>query len=178
MTSTRLSAGMLSLALPFLLSACLEGPPPTPLPVAQLKAGFPPGGIADVIAIDVADRLPLHSAELIAPDGAVTPASSVEANDAPTFTIGQYVTNSPWKLGPAGGPGRGAIVPGQPGATLRSNDQLLTIVSSASIPLPDPVAYRKDWQHYRIRLTFGLPPGQVETRELAAPEPPPPTPAS
>jgi hypothetical protein len=45
-------------------------------------------------------------------------------------------------------------------------------VSSASIRLPDPVAYRRDWQGYRIRLRFGGPP-QVETREVAAPAPPP-----
>jgi hypothetical protein len=159
-----------------LLAGCFGGPPPAPLPVAQLKAGFPPGGVANVIEVDVADRLPLHSAELVAPDGAATPASSVEAADAPLFGAGQYVGDSPWKLGVAGGPGRLAIASGQPGATLRSENQLLTIVSSASIPLPDPVAYRKDWQHYRIRLGFGVPPGEVETREIAAPEPPPPAP--
>jgi hypothetical protein len=49
---------------------------------------------------------------------------------------------------------------------------LLAVVSTASIPLPDPVAYRRDWQKYRIRLRFGDPP-QVETREIDAPAPPP-----
>ncbi len=43
-------------------------------------------------------------------------------------------------------------------------------MSSASIALPDPVAYRRDWQKYRIRLRLGDPP-QAETRELAAPAP-------
>ena len=33
-------------------------------------------------------------------------------------------------------------------------------------------ANRRDWQKYRIRLSFGDPP-QVETREIAAPAPPP-----
>jgi hypothetical protein len=47
------------------------------------------------------------------------------------------------------------------------------MVSTASILLPDPVEYRRDWQGYRIRLGFGDPPGAVETRELPAPEPPP-----
>ena len=47
------------------------------------------------------------------------------------------------------------------------------MVSNASIPLPDPVAYGRDWRSYRIRLSFGDPPGEVETRELDAPEPPP-----
>jgi hypothetical protein len=47
-------------------------------------------------------------------------------------------------------------------------------VSTADIPLPDPVAYRRDWRKYRIRLTFGTLPGEIETHEIAAPEPPPP----
>ena len=51
------------------------------------------------------------------------------------------------------------------------------MVSTAAIPLPDPNAYRTDWQQYRIRLGFGVPPGQVETRDIPAPEPPPPAPA-
>ena len=49
--------------------------------------------------------------------------------------------------------------------------RLLAIVSNATIQLPDPVAYRRDWRQYRIRLRFGDPP-QVETREIAAPAPP------
>jgi len=47
------------------------------------------------------------------------------------------------------------------------------IASSASIPLPDPVEYRQDWRNYRIRLSFGDAPDEVETREVDAPEPPP-----
>jgi hypothetical protein len=50
----------------------------------------------------------------------------------------------------------------------------LATVSTAEIALPDPVAYRRDWTNYHIRLTFGTPPGDVETSEIAAPEPPPP----
>jgi hypothetical protein len=59
-----------------------------------------------------------------------------------------------------------------------SREQLLATVSSAEIALPDPVVYRRDWRRYRIRLTFGTPPGEVETREIPAPEPPPGTPGS
>ena len=43
----------------------------------------------------------------------------------------------------------------------------------ASISLPDPVEYLRDWRSYRIRLSFGDPPGETETREVAGPEPPP-----
>ena len=49
----------------------------------------------------------------------------------------------------------------------------LAMISTASIPLPDPVEYRRDWRSYRVRLSFGDAPGEVETREVDAPEPPP-----
>ena len=55
---------------------------------------------------------------------------------------------------------------------MRSQVQLLANLSQAEIPLPDPIAYRRDWPNYRVRLTFGTPPGAIEAREIAAPEPP------
>ena len=58
------------------------------------------------------------------------------------------------------------------GAAPLTQTRLLAVVSNAAIQLPDPVAYRQGWQKYRIRLTFGDPP-QTETREIAAPAPPP-----
>jgi hypothetical protein len=58
------------------------------------------------------------------------------------------------------------------GAAAGTQTRLLAIVSSATIPLPDPVAYRHAWQKYRIRLRFGDPP-EAESREIAGPEPPP-----
>ena len=54
---------------------------------------------------------------------------------------------------------------------MRGRQQLLAIVSTAEITLPDPVAYRRDWQHYGVRLTFGTSPGEAETREIPAPAP-------
>jgi hypothetical protein len=45
------------------------------------------------------------------------------------------------------------------------------MTANAEITLPDPVVYRRDWQHYKIRLTFGAS-GAPEIRELAAPAPP------
>ena len=55
-------------------------------------------------------------------------------------------------------------------------EQFAQLLSTAEIALPDPVAYRRDWTQYRIRLTFGTPPGGVETSEIAAPEPSAPPP--
>src|SRR5947207_8573371 len=64
------------------LSACTPGggaPPPLAAPF-ELQVGFSPGGLADTISITALDRLPLHAAELIAPDGAVAPANWIDLN--------------------------------------------------------------------------------------------------
>ncbi|HEX3538347.1 MAG TPA: hypothetical protein VHU15_16435 [Stellaceae bacterium] len=104
-------------------------PAPPPVAAASLRAGFPPGGLADVIQIDSAYRLPLRSAELIGPDGEVTPASSVEATDSPRFATGQSVAIDPWKTGIAGAgmPGIPTLGAGLTGASLRSQVQILTM---------------------------------------------------
>ena len=51
--------------------------------------------------------------------------------------------------------------------------QLLAMASTASIPVPDEIGYRRDWRSYRIFLSFGDLAGEVERRVLPAPEPPP-----
>ena len=96
---------------------------------------------------------------------------------------GQWVAGSPWEASLTGSSAVAALTTpnAEVNAALRSQVQLLATVSQAEIPLPDPVAYRRDWANYRVRLTFGTPPGEVEAREVAAPEPPalpaaPPTP--
>jgi hypothetical protein len=164
-------AACLAILLP--LAACGGGPPP---PADQVRASFPVGGVVDVIAVDAVDRLPLRQAELIAPDGRATPATSVTANPAPTqnfspqFTAGSYSSTD---FG-VSSIGSNALSPGIIGTAPQSQTQLLAVVSTASITLPDPVAYRRNWQKYRIRLRFGDPP-QTETREIAAPAPPAPS---
>lgn len=163
------------------LAGCAEAvgeAPPTPAASASLAAGFPPGGLADAIRVDTTERLPLHSAELIAPDGTATPSGPIDVQDSPGFAPDQSAVNDPWRTGIAErvGGGTTALGSGLPGAALRSRVRVLAIVSSASIPLPDPQAYRKDWQHYHLRLAFGIPPGETQTREIAAPEPPPAAP--
>jgi hypothetical protein len=170
---------VLPVLLPLLLIAGCEGggaPPPGPLgPTVQLRAGFPRGGLADTIAIDAIDRLPLRAAELVSPTGTTTPASNIDVDASPRFATGQWLAGDPWRNALAGGGPATALTMqhAEAGAALQGQQQLLATVSSAEIALPDPVAYRRDWGKYRIRLTFGTPPGEVETREIAAPEPPP-----
>jgi len=68
---------MLLLSALLALSACTPGgSAPSPLAAPfELQVGFSPGGLADTISITALDRLPLHAAELIAPDGAAAPAN-------------------------------------------------------------------------------------------------------
>ena len=170
---------MLLLSAPALLAlgACTAGggaPPPEAPPVG-LQIGFSPGGLADTIAITALDRLPLHAAELVAPDGAAAPANFIDVNARPRASTGQWVANNPWETSFAGAGAAAALTTpnAEANAALRSQVQVLAVLSQAEIPLPDPIAYRRDWANYRVRLTFGTPPGELENRELAAPAPPP-----
>ena len=163
--------------LPLILAACEAAPPP-PGPSVRLRALFPVGGIENTIVVDAVERLPLRTAAIVAPDGAVTPASYIHAAATPRFATGQWTAANTWHdsvAAPNEIPAL-AVANGQASAALRSNEELLAIVSTADIPLPDPVAYRRDWAQYQIRLSFGTPPGEVETRDLAAPAPPPEAP--
>jgi len=158
-----------------------------PLPQAapfDLQVAFAPGGLADTISITAIDRLPLHAAELVMPDGATAPANWIDTNARPHAAAGQWVANNPWETTLTGT--NAAAVLATPNveanAALRSQVQMLAVLSQAEIPLPDPVAYRRDWATYRVRLSFGIAPGEIETREIPAPAPspqpaPPPTPA-
>ena len=166
----RIAASVLTLLA---LAAC-SGAGPAGLPTDQTRAYFPAGGVVNQIELEAVDRLALRSAELVAPDGHATPATSVSANPARTETISQQLPTGPNSAAFAvGSIGSNALSPGIIGAAPQSQSRLLATVSTASIAVPDPVAYRRDWQQYRIRLNFGQPPDEIETREIPAPAPPP-----
>jgi hypothetical protein len=163
-----------SLLTVIVLAACADTGLP-PLATDQIRVRFPPGGVVDVIVIDAVDRLPLRQAELVAPDGQTTPASYLNVNPSPGVNFDQEFVNSPY-AGNSFGVGNftaGVAAPGLTPGAPQQRIAFLAMVSTASIPLPDPVEYRRDWRGYRILLGFGDPPGAVETHELAAPEPPP-----
>ncbi len=175
-----LPASLAALLLLLLVVACDGGftlpPGPADLaPAPQVRVSFPPGGLADTIVVDAIDRLPLRAAELIAPGGSITPAGSIDIDSSPRFASGQRVAADPWRSNLSGSsfPTASMIQNAAAGAAYQSQQQLLATVSRADIPLPDPVAYRRGWTRYRVRLTFGTPPGEIETREFAAPQPPP-----
>ncbi len=155
------------------LAACADAPPPTAAPAPGVTASFPSGALVNVIQVNALDPMPLRTVELVAPDGGTTPASSIDVDANPTMLAGQHAFNDPWRtssLGPNG------LNP-KPDATIDpsvySRHQLLMTVSTAQIALPDPVAYRRDWQSYKIRLGFAGGGNQLEMREIPAPEPPP-----
>jgi hypothetical protein len=156
--------------------ACEGGGAPPPGPTEELRVGFPKGGLADTIRVDAIERLPLRAAVLVAPDGTAVAASGIDVVDSPRFATGQWVAGDPWRNAlPGGGAGAALLLPhSNAGVALEGQQQLLATVSTAEIALADPVAYRRDWRKYRIRLTFGTPPSETETRTVAAPEPPPP----
>jgi hypothetical protein len=158
------------LCLLLALTACADAPQPS-MPEQGVTASFPRGGIANLIRVDALDTQPLRTAELVAPDGATTAATYLNVNKTPETTNGQATLNDPWRTSMLGVNG----IPQQPNAPLaaayRGTQTLLLMVSVAEIPLPDPVAYRRDWANYRIRVTFGG--GEPNTHEIPAPQPPP-----
>lgn len=160
--------------LVFASAGCAGGgapPPGPPAPSTQLRVRF--GGLVDTIEIAAIERLALRAAALVAPDGAATPASAITVEATPRIATGQWARSNPWQDPVSGNSALLALTSqnAQAGAALHSQQQLLATVSTAEIPLPDPAAYRRDWPQYRIRLTFGTPPGEVETREIPAPAP-------
>ncbi len=162
------------LPLALLLGACADAPPPSTGPQPGVKVSFPPGALVNVIRVDALDSVPLRAAELVAPDGTATPAASLDVVNNPRANSGQATVTDPWRasmLGPNG-------IPLLPSAgldpTARGHETLLLMVSTAEIPLPDPVAYHRDWAKYRVRITFATG-GAPDIRELAAPPPPPGT---
>jgi hypothetical protein len=172
-------AGCEEVAPPAAPSAAASAPAqPGPLPPgpatakAQVRVGF--GGLVDTIEVSAIELLPLREAALVGPDGTTIPANYINVSDNPRIASGQWSVSNRWDAGsPDSTLAALALPDARVGAALRSNQQLLAVVSRAEIPLPDPVAYRRDWRDWRIRLTFGTPPGDVTTTEIAAPEPPP-----
>ena len=165
----RAAASMLTVAL---VAACAPERGLAPLPTDQVRARFPPGGVVNSIEIDAVDRLPLRTAELVSPDGQATSASYLHVNPSPGVAFYQRQIDTPYE-GNIFGIGNVAPVPALVSGAPQSDAQLLAMVSTASIPLPDEIEYRRDWRSYRIFLSFGDLAGEVERRVLPAPEPPP-----
>jgi hypothetical protein len=165
----RAATSLLGLAL---VVACTPESGLPSLPTDQVRARFPPGGVVNSIEIDAVDRLPLRTAELVSPDGQATPASYLHVNPSPSVTFYQRQIDAPYE-GNIFTTDNIARVPAVITGAPQGDATLLEMVSTASIPLPDEIEYRRDWRSYRIFLSFGDLVGEVERRVLPAPEPPP-----
>jgi hypothetical protein len=164
--------GMTGIVLFLAVGGCAEGPPAA-LPTEEVTAGFPAHGIADTIVVNATDRQALHQVELVAPDGSATPAADISVTPSPTVASSQQVANDPYggNLFGVGNVNTPAALGLPAGGATQTQTQLSLMVSTADIPLPDAVAYRRGWTGYRIRLVFGIPPNTV-TRDIPAPAPP------
>ncbi len=155
-----------------LVAACAPETGLPPLPTDQVRARFPPGGVINSIEIDAVDRLPLRTAELVSPDGQATPASYLHVDPSPGVSFYQRQIDTPYE-GSIFGIDKVAPVPAGVTGAPQGDARLLAMASTASIPVPDEIEYRRDWRSYRIFLSFGDLAGEVERRVLPAPEPPP-----
>ena len=79
------------------LAACADGPPPASGPQQGDERAFRRGGVAGVIVIDTLDNLPLRAAELVAPDGAATPATSLDVDANPRRSADKSTLGDPWR---------------------------------------------------------------------------------
>ena len=161
------------------LAACGSETGLSPLPADQVRVRFPAGGVVDIIEVDAVDRLPLRTAELVAPDGDATPAFYLHVNPSPSVTNYQRFPSGPYgdNTFGIGDLAAGVPFPADLAGAPQGNSKLLAMYSTASIRLPDEVAYRRDWPGYRIFLSFGDLADEAARRVLPAPEPPPPAPA-
>jgi hypothetical protein len=157
------------------LAACTgNAPPPEGPPQPSVHASFPPGAVANVIRVDALDPLPLRTAELVAPDGTTTAASSIDVAANPRTLAGQGAFDDPWRTSGLGANGLNPMPAATTDPTVYSHHQLLLTVSTAQLAPPDPVAYARDWQSYKIRLGFAKSQNTLDIRDIPAPEPPPP----
>lgn len=127
-----------------------------------MTADFIPG--SNVLQVVVRDPQPVRAVRLVAPDGTVTEAGSIN-----TDRVYDGGSGSSLGLGLGGfGFGRGGGGGGGVGVGMPLGSPRVHSVATATIPLAAPTAYRSDWQHYHIDVLIGDPPQIVS---LNAPEP-------
>jgi hypothetical protein len=153
-----------------MLAAC-SGPGPAASPAERTEARFLEHGVADRIEIQALNRLPLRTATLIGPGGMEARADDIVVAPAASLGERKLLGSAPLsggRFGVAAIPPSPAALGGAPQASV----EVLLMLSTGSLTLPDRVAYRRDWRRYRIKLRFGDPPGAVERQGIAAPRPP------
>ncbi|GIK97568.1 MAG: hypothetical protein BroJett029_17770 [Alphaproteobacteria bacterium] len=123
------------------------------------------------IEVTVADRQPVETAALVAPDGEATPAHQIDRSKTvedeggfmPSFGVGVFGGSSGHV-----GTSVGINIPvGRSGAP---HDPVID--SRARIRVPDMAAYRAGWQDWKIRIELGTGAADRRVMEIPAPRPP------
>src|SRR5262249_47293876 len=148
--------GVATILMIVLCAACADGGLP-PLAGDQVPVRFPPRSVGGVIEGDSINPPPLRKVEVLPPPRQAPPAPFFNVHPSLSVTSRQGLPNGPY-AGDAFGVGN--IAAGIPPSALsagapQQRAAFLAMISTASIPLPDPVEYRRDWRSYRVRLSFG-----------------------
>jgi hypothetical protein len=143
-----------------LLLGSLVGCASTP-PSPTTTVSFIPG--SDVIQVIVHNEQPVRGIQLVAPDGTVTHATSINTDrliEPSGSSVGVGIGG--FGFGRGGGFGSSVGV----GLPVGGGGRPVDTVTSASIQVAP--AYRADWQHYHIEVLVGEPSKIIS---LAAPQP-------
>jgi hypothetical protein len=128
-------------------------------------------GAPEQIEITVADRQPVETAALVAPDGSATPAYRIDRSRTveeergmePSVGVGVFGGSSGHV-----GTSVGINIPvGRAGAPYDP-----VINSRALIRVPDMAAYRAGWQNWKIHIELGTSEVNRRVMEIPAPRPP------
>lgn len=157
-----------------LLAACAGDRGDEPAFRTPVTAGFA-AGETDIVEVRVTDEQPVEVAELVGPDGRVYVAHQI-LRDRLVEERGGVVPNVGIGVGVAGGSRSRigtSIGLGFPLGGFGGGADEAEVLSRARIRVDDMVAYRADWQDWKVRIQFGTPEAGLRFMEVPAPAPPP-----
>ena len=174
MTRRALRLALALALLAFGLNGC-AGPSSSPTQAgaanSPFNATFAPG-YPDLMLAEIADRLPVASARLEAPDGSFIPAYGIDHEQ----TVGSDEAAEPSFGVAAGGSSSSGVGAGIgisiPLFGLGAEGPGPFIRSIARFRIPDMARYRAGWQAWQIHLVLGDPAASGRIVTLPAPMPP------
>jgi hypothetical protein len=134
-----------------------------------IAVSYVDGDSIPAVAVVVTHPQSVASVELVAPDGRYVAAPLIERDVArgpgtlsPTVGVGVFGGSGG---GFGTGLGLGFPLGGSPSPPVTGNR------ARARLVIPDPDAYRRDWEKYIVRVRFGTAPEPVMTADVPAPAP-------
>ncbi len=143
-------------------------PPPRSISVSYVDSDSTPA-----VAAVVSHPQPLASMELVAPDGRSAAAAQIERGPPrSSSSTGLRPSVGVGVFGGSGGGGMGTgLGLGVPLGGGASPPPASGHDARARVVIPDPAAYRRDWQNTLVRLRFGSAPEPVTIADIPAPPP-------